>query len=203
MHTPQPRRHRKAGSGPAADALIAWIGADPYLREAATVAIWRRVATASPLCRTCFVRAAVVACCVLTVGAVLSMITLSDEPSVAQHKIASPPPVGHSSGAGSGPTLSLTVSAHGGSPPVLSIPAPLVPRLVIPAAPSTSTAPVVDQRTVPVVAGNQHNLPISARPRPTGVVAANKPRGLGEPSQQITVDPPEKTGPPANLGDGD
>lgn len=43
----KPRHRRKTGSGPAANALIAWIGTDPYLREAATLALLRR-ATAAP-----------------------------------------------------------------------------------------------------------------------------------------------------------
>jgi len=43
----KPRHRRKTGSGPAANALIAWIGSDPYLCEAATLAVLRR-ATAAP-----------------------------------------------------------------------------------------------------------------------------------------------------------
>jgi len=43
----KPRHRRQAGSGCAADTLIAWIGTDPYLREAATVAVLRR-ATVEP-----------------------------------------------------------------------------------------------------------------------------------------------------------
>jgi hypothetical protein len=205
MHTPQPRHHRKAGSGPAADALITWIGTDPYLREVATLATWRRVAAAPPRCRTRSVRAAVVVCCVLTGGAVLSMTTLSDERGVAQHKIV-PPPVDQSRDAASVPTSSSTVSAHAGSHPVLSIPASRVPRLATPATPPTSTAPAVDQHTAPVVAKNQSDSPRPVHPRATEAIAADKPTGLGEPgdhSQRITIDPREKTETRGNFGHGD
>jgi hypothetical protein len=205
MHTQRPRHHRKAGSGPAADALIAWIGTDPYLREAAALAFWRRVAAASPLSLTRYVRAAVVACCVLTGGAVLSMTTLNDERGEAQHKMA-PPPLVDQSGAASGPTLSLTLSAQGESHPVPTISVPMMPRLATLADPPTSTAPVVNQRTVPVIAENQHNPQRYARPRTTGATAANKKlTGLvepGDPNQHLNVDPRDKTKPVGDFGDG-
>ena len=78
MYGLKPRHRRKAGSGPPADALIAWIGADPYLRDAAVTANHRREIALPPPANSRAARAAVAACFVLTFSAVLSITTLSD-----------------------------------------------------------------------------------------------------------------------------
>ena len=78
MYGPRPRHRRKAGSGPPADALIAWIGADPYLRNATVTANHRREIALPPPANSRTARAAVAGCFVLAFSAVLSITTLSD-----------------------------------------------------------------------------------------------------------------------------
>jgi len=74
VHGLAPRHRRKAGSGPPASALIAWVGADPHLRRALAAAAGRRRETDLPSpANTRAAKAAVVACFVLACGAVLGV----------------------------------------------------------------------------------------------------------------------------------
>ena len=73
MHALTPRHRRKAGSGPPANALIAWISTDPYLRDAATTARHRREIDLPLLSDTRSAKAAVAACFVLACAAVLGI----------------------------------------------------------------------------------------------------------------------------------
>lgn len=111
-----PRHRRKAGSGPPASALIAWIGTDPYLREAAATASYQR-ANALPLpSRTRSAHMAVAVCFVLACGTVLGITsTISHgrgtvQNNAVQNNTPTPPP-----GAGRGST-----SAPAGITPMLA-----------------------------------------------------------------------------------
>ena len=73
MHALMPRHRRKAGSGPPANALIAWISTDPYLRDAATTASHRREIDLPLLCGTRSAKAAVAACLVLACATVIGI----------------------------------------------------------------------------------------------------------------------------------
>lgn len=72
MHALTPRHRRKAGSGPPATALIAWIGIDPYLRDAATTVSHRRELDL-PLLSDTRAAKAVAACFVLACAAVMGI----------------------------------------------------------------------------------------------------------------------------------
>jgi hypothetical protein len=76
VHGLIPRHRRKAGSGPPATALIAWIGADPHLRSAIASAGRSRRETDLLPATTRMAKAAVAACFVLTYGAVLGITTV-------------------------------------------------------------------------------------------------------------------------------
>jgi hypothetical protein len=80
VHGLIPRHRRKAGSGPPATALIAWIGADPQLRSAVdNAASHRRDTRRTRRAYTRSITAAVAACFALTCGAILSIAaTMSD-----------------------------------------------------------------------------------------------------------------------------
>jgi hypothetical protein len=73
VHALTPRHRRKAGSGPPASALIAWIITDPYLRDAATTASHRREIDLPLLSGTRSAKAAVAACFVLACAAAMGI----------------------------------------------------------------------------------------------------------------------------------
>ncbi len=73
VHGLTPRHRRKAGSGPPATALIAWIETDPHLRNATAATSHRRETDIPPPADTRTARAAVAACFVLVCGAVLGI----------------------------------------------------------------------------------------------------------------------------------
>ena len=85
-----PRHRRKAGSGPPASALIAWIGTDPYLREAAATASYRREIALPLPSNTRSAKMAAVICSMLACGAVLGIteIISHGRGTVAQSEIA-------------------------------------------------------------------------------------------------------------------
>lgn len=95
-----PRHRRKAGSGPPAHALIAWIGTDPYLREAAATASYQREIALPLPSRIRSAKMAVVACFVLACGAVLGITTIISHGrgavpnQAAQGRIGASAPVG-------------------------------------------------------------------------------------------------------------
>lgn len=141
MHGLTPRHRRKAGSGPPADALIAWIGTDTYLREAAATASYRRW-TALPMpSNTRSAGAAVVTCFALACAAVLGITAIiSHGRATAQHKIAtpsafgqdalthspkpSPPPPTDGSGVSPAPAgIAPMLAEQGGSQPITVPPA--------------------------------------------------------------------------------
>jgi hypothetical protein len=98
VHELTARHRRKAGSGPPANALIAWISADPHLRSVA--ASHRRETAASLPRHTRAAKAAVAACFALAGGAVLGITAIVDDGLVAP-RASSPSPV---LSQGAGPT---------------------------------------------------------------------------------------------------
>jgi hypothetical protein len=80
VHGLIPRHRRKAGSGPPATALIAWISADPHLRSAvARAGSHRRDIDLPPPAITRLARAAVAACFVLSCSAVLGSTAIMSD----------------------------------------------------------------------------------------------------------------------------
>lgn len=88
-----PRHRRRAGSGPPANALIAWIGTDPYLREAAATASYQREMALPLPSRSRSAKMAVAACFVLACGAILGSTTIiSHGRGTAAYQIATSSP---------------------------------------------------------------------------------------------------------------
>ena len=90
MHELTARHHRKAGSGPPANALIAWIGADPRMRG--VVASHRRRTVASLPPHTRAAKAAVAACFALVGGGIVGITAIVNDGLVAP-LASSPSPV--------------------------------------------------------------------------------------------------------------
>jgi hypothetical protein len=91
VHALTPRHRRKAGSGPPANALIAWISTDPYLRDAATTASHRREIDLPLLSGTRSAKAAVATCFLLACAAVMGITEIvSHGRAEAQPAIARP-----------------------------------------------------------------------------------------------------------------
>lgn len=100
MHGLTPRHRRKAGSGPPASALIAWIGADPHLRNAVAAAASRRRETdLPPPANTRAARAAVIACFVLACGAVLGVTATINDGLLVPFKNSTPAVLGQNNAA--------------------------------------------------------------------------------------------------------
>jgi hypothetical protein len=136
VHGLDSRHRRRAGSGPPANALIAWIGADPRLRSA--VASHRRVTDLPLPSHTRAVKVAVAACFVLTGGAVLGITAAVNDGLLAP--LASNP----------SPVLTQDVAAAPGQIPAR---APAVgiqpdPR-VFPAPAPITTQPMVANHRAP------------------------------------------------------
>lgn len=90
VHALTPRHRRKPGSGPPANALIAWIGTDPYLRQTGTLASHRRHFGLPPGAHT-RATAAVATCLVLTCGAVMGISEIINHGRApGGHPIATP-----------------------------------------------------------------------------------------------------------------
>lgn len=92
MHAQTPRHRRRAGSGPPAIALIAWISTDPYLRDAATTVSHRREIAMPLLSGTRSAKAAAAVCFVLACAALVGITEIvSHGRAVAQDTIATAP----------------------------------------------------------------------------------------------------------------
>ena len=107
-----PRHRRKPGSGPPASALIAWISADPYLRDAVATVCHRHQMDLAGLSRARATKAAAAACFVVTWIAVLGISTIiSHGRSATPRQIAAPSLVGQ------GNTMSMASPAPIAVPP--------------------------------------------------------------------------------------
>jgi hypothetical protein len=130
VHAPTPRHRRKAGSGPPAHALIAWIATDPYLRDAATTASHRREIALLPVLNTRSGKAAVAACSLLACAAVMGITEIASHGrAAAQQTMAVDPGRGTARGASQVPFV------HAGNKP-----------LPMPSAAPAATAPAFAER---------------------------------------------------------
>lgn len=91
MHGLTPRHRRKAGSGPPASALIAWIGADPYLHSAVVAAAHRRRESDPPPANSRLTRATVATCFVLACGTVLGVTATDNDETLLPRKSGTSP----------------------------------------------------------------------------------------------------------------
>jgi hypothetical protein len=134
------RHRRKAGSGPPANALIAWIGADPHLRTVA--ASHRRRTAASLPSNTLAAKAAAAACFALAGGGILSITAIVNDGLVAP--VASSPSPILSQDAGPSPAPASGPVA-GVQPRPRVFPAPVATRSMVASrqAPQPIVAPDV------------------------------------------------------------
>lgn len=172
-----PRHRRRAGSGPPAPALIAWVGADPYLREAAATLSQRR-AMALPLpSHTRAAKAAIAACFVLTCGAVLGVTTIINHGREAALYEASTPSL-HQGGTGApAPDAPPTVRVEQGSAPApATIPVGVAPALAERATPRPSAA------SIPTRKQPTRKQPTSKQPSPDPAADPVTPQELDRPA---------------------
>jgi hypothetical protein len=212
VHRLIPRHRRKAGSGPPANALIAWIGTDPYLRDAAATASYRRWTALPTPSSTRSAGAAVVTCFALACAAVLGITAIiSHGRASAQHKIDTPSLFGPGGGAlthGTEPSLahpgegSEVPPAATGTAPTLAERAAPQPIPVPPAIssrhldiPSNASKPV---DRVETVAADQPSDSSDAGPPSDAhiLLADSEPSGLDAPANPGTP----HSGGPANPG---
>ena len=121
MHGLTSRHRRKAGSGPPANALIAWIGADPHLRS---VASHRRTTVASLPTNTPGTKAAVAAFVVLAGGAIMGITAIVNDGLVAPVASNPSPVLSQDAAATPGPAAPRGPVAGTGPNPMVS-PAPI------------------------------------------------------------------------------
>lgn len=145
MHGLIPRHRRKAGSGPPAIALIAWIGTDPHLRSATAAASHRRDTDPPLPANARPAKAAVAACFVLACGVVLGITAAINDGLVVPlgPRQSRPPAVlDQSPAAGIGPETSPVPLEQGG-PGLLASPAPVAiePMIVSRQPPQASAVP--------------------------------------------------------------
>lgn len=212
MHGLIPRHRRKAGSGPPAIALIAWIGTDPHLRSATAAASHRRD-TDPPLpanARTA--KAAVAVCFVLACGVVLGITSAINDGQVVPlgPRQSRPPAVlGQSPVGGIGPETS-SVPLEQGGPGLLDSPAPVAiePMIVNRQTPQASAVPgangdrTISPRRTAARSDNPGKPTDTAKPdnvKPDSVKPDTaKPSGTGASAGTGT---PASSGPPGETGE--
>jgi hypothetical protein len=167
------RHRRKTGSGPPANALIAWVGTDPYLRDAVTTASHRRELAPPLPSRSRSATAALTVCIVLVCGATVGITEVISHGRAGQH--TTPPIAGrdtavahrdHPNASGS-ETLALLpeLLPDGASPPPGSYrtPAAMKPMLVegqvLPSRSEPAPAPPSATASVPSSPGSSVALP--------------------------------------------
>jgi hypothetical protein len=208
VHGLSSRHRRKAGSGPPTNALIAWIGADPHLRS--VVASHRRETDRPLPSHTRAAKTAVVACFVLTGGAVLG-ITAAVNDGLLAPLASSPSPVLTQDNAAAPGQIPARAPAAGTQPDpaVFPAPAPITTQSMvanhqapqpIPAPPVTHVA-IDDPSGSPVghvsasvaapathpVSPHRADPPHPDRPtHPDGPIAPIKPTGTGKPGTPAT-----------------
>lgn len=171
-----PPHHRKAGSGPPANALIAWIGTDPYLREAAATASYQRELALPPPSRTRSAKMAVVVCFVLACGAVLGITTIiSHGRSAVQNKIVTSSP-GQVSATASAPVGIAPMLAYRAAPGPTAAPPASQQAGDEPGSPRGTSAPARSPQQAPAISINPDELTYSGDGRDSGDTAG--PIGL-------------------------
>jgi hypothetical protein len=215
VHELTARHRRKAGSGPPANALIAWIGADPHLRTVA--ASHRRRTAASLPSNTLAVKAAAAACFALAGGGILGISTIVNDGLVAP-LTSSPSPVlsqdtgpsrtaapGYVAGVQPHPTVfpapATTQSMVASRPTPQPIPAPAVPT---PsghiAADGPSTSPQRDVSPRRDIRSSEAAPAHPVAPRRADTLQPAQPIA---PIQLATAGKPDPTGTLANSADTD
>jgi hypothetical protein len=182
VHRSIPRHRRKAGSGPPANALIAWIGTDTYLRDAAATVSYRRWMALPMPSNTRSAAAAVVTCFALTCTAALGInAIISHGRATAQHKIATPPLFGQGGAPTHNPEASLALPTKGSE--VSPVPADIAPMLVERAGSPSITVPPAAKIVEPATGRHLSSPPGNVSPTPTPApVAAISSRHIDKPS---------------------
>lgn len=190
MHRLVPRHRRKAGSGPPANALIAWLGTDTYLRDAAATASYRRWMALPMPSNTRSAGAAVVTCFALACTAVLGITAIiSHGRTTGQHKIATPSTFGPGGAVTNSPESSLTFPAEGSG--MTPAPAGITPMLAERGGPqpiTTPTAKNVDQMAGQHLSSPQGKISLKATPSPVPAISSpqiDKPSNSGKPVDQV------------------
>jgi hypothetical protein len=194
VHGLTPRHRRKAGSGPPASALIAWIGADPYLRHTAATVCHRHQINLIALSHARATRAACAACFVMACAAVLGISAIiSHGRASARSQVAAPNPASSSISSAEAGSFAMASPAPAAIAPMLAQPAASPPATVPPTdphlgqeagnqlsktpGPGTSPAPIstprrVDQESIEKL-GPSTGRSTSAAERTTGRTAAS------------------------------
>ena len=154
MRTLTRRHRRKTGSGPPANALIAWVGTDPYLRDAVTTASHRREVALPLPCRSRSATAAMAVCFVLACGATVGIVEIISHGRSGQLTTTPPPVAGQDRPTASGADALPFLPADGASPPGADhTPAPMKPMLLegglLPALSQPVQAPPSDTASMP------------------------------------------------------
>jgi len=202
VHGLTPRHRRKAGSGPPASALIAWIGVDPHLRNAVAAAARRRRETAlPPPANTRAARAAVAACFVLVCGTVLGVTATVNEGLLVPRKSSTPPlPGQHNAAAPDRGAPSL-----GPIPVVFPTPVAMAPRVVnpqtlqpVPAPPTTEHPTLDNPGLTPDNPGRPHGNIRSSAPTPpdhsVAPLSMDKPRNSPTTTEALKSSETDKSG---------
>lgn len=209
MHRSIPRHRRKAGSGPPANALIAWIGTDTYLRDAAATASYRRWMALPMPSNTRSAGAAVVTCFALTCTAVFGITAIiSHGRATTQHKIATPSLFGQGGAPTHNPEPSLALPTKGSD--VSPVPADIAPMFAERAGPPSITVPPAAKIVEPVTGDHFSSTPGNVSPTPTPVPVAaissrhiDKPSNSGKPVTQVETVAVGKPTDSGNRGDTD
>ena len=196
MHGLTSRHRRKAGSGPPANALIAWIGADPHLRS---IASHRRTTVASLPTNTHGTKAAVAAFVVLAGGAIMGITAIVNDGLVAPVASNPSPVLSQDAVATPGPAAPRGPVAGTGPSPMVS-PAPIAtesmtldrqPQQPNPKLPegSSSSGPVGYGGFSMTTPAAQPVSPHRADPPPRSgrLTAPIKPPHAGKPGPAVTL----------------
>jgi hypothetical protein len=209
VHRLVPRHRRKAGSGPPANALIAWIGTDTYLRDAAATLSYRRWMALPMPSNTRSAGAAVVTCFALACTAVLGITAIiSHGRATGQHKIATPSTFSPGGAVTHSPESSLTLPTEGSG--MTPAPADIAPMLADRGGPQPITVPPaaknVDQMTSRHLSSPQGKVGLKATPSPVPAISSphiDKPSNSGKPVDQVETVAVHKPSGSSKSGDTD
>jgi hypothetical protein len=150
------RHRRKAGSGPPANALIAWISSDPHLRSVA--ASHRRGTGASLSPHTRAAKAAVAACLALAGGGILGITTIVNDGLVAPLATKPSPVLNQDAEPG---RAAVGGPGAGVQPNPMIVPAPVTTESMVvhPPSPRPPVAAAANAPTGPVAADGPSSRP--------------------------------------------
>lgn len=156
MHEMTTRHRRKAGSGPPANALIAWISSDPHLRSVA--ASHRRGTGASLSPHTRAAKAAVAACLALAGGGILGITTIVNDGLVAPLATKPSPVLNQDAEPG---RAAVGGPGAGVQPNPMIVPAPVTTESMVvhPPSPRPPVAAAANAPTGPVAADGPSSRP--------------------------------------------